>query len=177
MMVCSVLSLPVWLRVSRHRDKRTVFIAGCLIWLAVQPAMMWVTPDWPRLAIVGIALVTAIGYAAADMLPWSMLPDVIDEDEYRTGERREGLYAGSFTFFRKIGGAVGVGIAGVALDASGFVQGVEQGPAALLSIRWLTALGPAFFLALAVGLASRYTLSRSAHARIRTALAERRGAA
>jgi len=177
MMVCSVLSLPMWLHVSKGRDKRTVFIAGCLIWLAIQPAMMWVTPDWPRLTIVGIAAITAIGYASADMLPWSMLPDVIDEDEYRTGERREGLYAGSFTFFRKIGGAIGVGIAGVVLDASGFVGGAEQDPAAILSIRWLTALGPALFLAIAVVLASRYTLSRSAHDRIRAALADRRGAA
>jgi sugar (glycoside-pentoside-hexuronide) transporter len=177
MMVCSVLSLPVWLHVSRGRDKRTIFIAGCLIWLAVQPVMLWITPEWPRLAIVGIAIVTAVGYAAADMLPWSMLPDVIDEDEYRTGERREGLYAGSFTFFRKIGGAVGVGIAGLVLDASGFVGGAEQSPEAVQSIRWLTALGPAVCLMLAVALASRYTLSRATHARIRDALAERRDVA
>ncbi len=176
MLVCSVLSLPVWLRVSRGRDKVTVFIAGCLIWLAVQPALMLVTPEWPLAAVLGIAMLTAIGYAAADMLPWSMLPDVIDEDEYQTGERREGLYAGSFTFFRKIGGAVGVGIAGVVLDVSGFVGGAEQGPSALASIRWLTAFGPAVWLAIAVVLASRYTLTRSVHARIRDALRDRRSA-
>jgi len=44
---------------------------------------------------------------------------VIDEDELATGERREGLYNGMFTFLRKLGGAVGVFLVMGALDLFG----------------------------------------------------------
>ena len=30
----------------------------------------------------------------AMLLPWSMLPDIVDEDELRCGERREGDFYG-----------------------------------------------------------------------------------
>ena len=48
-----------------------------------------------------------------------MLGDVIDEDELASGERREAVYAGSFTFVRKLGGASGVAVAGVVLQLAG----------------------------------------------------------
>ena len=44
----------------------------------------------------------------ADMMPWSMVADIADEDEIVSGERREGLFVGVFTFVRKLTGAVGV---------------------------------------------------------------------
>ena len=80
-------------------------------------------PGWILLALAGLS---GIGYAVADLIPWSMLGDVIDEDELESGERRDGLYAGFFTFLRKLGGATGVAMAGFALEGAGFVRGVDN---------------------------------------------------
>ena len=37
-------------------------------------------PDWPPQAIWVGAAIAGAGYAAADMIPWSMLGEVVDED-------------------------------------------------------------------------------------------------
>jgi Na+/melibiose symporter-like transporter len=100
----------------------------------------------------------------------------VDEAELERGERREGIYAGVFTFLRKLGGATGVAVAGVVLDLAGFVQGQAQTDAALLAIRVLATGVPVAFLLLALGLAARYPLTRARHAAILEDLADRRAA-
>ena len=105
-----------------------------------------------------------------------MIGDVVDEDELATGERREGVYLGCLTFLRKLGGALGIWFATVGLELAGYdgTAAPDAQPAdAITAIRAMTGLGPAFFLALALWVASRYGLSRAAHTRIRAQLAAR----
>jgi sugar (glycoside-pentoside-hexuronide) transporter len=169
-----VVTLPVWLRISRTRDKAQIFVLGASWWVLMQGALFFVTPEWPTWSIVALAAAAGVGYAVADMMPWSMLGDVIDEDELLTGERREGLYAGFFTFLRKLGGATAVFIAGSLLDLAGFAGGREQSDLAVLAIRGLTAGLPAVFLVAAVVLASRYPITRDVHRQIRLQISTRK---
>jgi GPH family glycoside/pentoside/hexuronide:cation symporter len=115
-----------------------------------------------------------VGYAVADVMPWSMLGDVVDEDELVSGERREGIYAGFFTFLRKLGGATGVAVALFVLDLSGYQQGAVQSERTLWMIRILTAGVPAVFVMLAGWVALRYPLGRARHAQILEELRMRR---
>ncbi len=165
----SVLSLPFWLRLARRFDKRSIFLVGSTWWIVSQLVIYAVSPEWPRWSVFLAAALAAVGYAVADLMPWAMLGDVIDEDELATGERREGIYVGLFMFLRKLGGAVGVAVVGFALDLSGYVGGVppeQQTDLAIQSIRALTAFGPAVFLAIAIWLAVGYPLSRAKHGEI-----------
>jgi sugar (glycoside-pentoside-hexuronide) transporter len=172
-----VLSLPLWLRISARTDKRTIFIAAVLWWALAQIGIALAEPGDGRAWIFVVVALAGLGYGVADLMPWSMLGDVIDEDELRTGERREGVYAGFFTFVRKLGGASGVAIAGVVLQLAGFERGGgEQAPTAVAAIRWLTAAAPALALAVAAGIALRYPIGRERHAEILAALEERRAA-
>jgi GPH family glycoside/pentoside/hexuronide:cation symporter len=111
-------------------------------------------------------------------MPWAMLGDVIDEDELATGERREGVYVGFFTFLRKLGGASAVLVAGVALDLAGYDGALpreQQTQLALTAIGGLTAFAPALFLALSIWVAKDYPLSRTAHQQIVARLRRRSG--
>ena len=173
MLLVSVAALPFWLRISRRADKHAIFIAGCVWWMAVQLVLFAIGPEWPRWAIFLIAGLAALGYAVADLMPWSMLGDVVDEDELLSGERREGVYSGFFTFLRKLGGALGVWLAGLLLDLSGFTAGGEQREPALLAIRSVTAFGPFVFLGLAALFARGFPLTRLTHEAIRAELASR----
>jgi sugar (glycoside-pentoside-hexuronide) transporter len=173
-----VLSLPLWLRLSRSADKHVLFAVGCLWWIGAQIALFAATPEWSRAAIFGVAALAGIGYAVADLMPWAMLGEVVDEDELRTGERREGIYTGFLTFLRKLGGAGGVALAALALELAGFSGGEEPpSPSAIHAIRLVTAIGPALFLGLAVAVSVRYPLGRAAHAEIVARLRERRSVA
>ncbi len=170
-----VLSLPFWLYVSRGRDKATVFIWGSVWWMLCTLAMATFQPDWPRGLLLLFIPFVGVGYALVDLMPWSMLGEVIDEDELGCGERREGIYNGVFTFLRKLGGAVGVFLVMSVLDVVGFEKGEEQTELVRQTIRFLAAGGPALFLALAIAMARGYPLTREAHARIRAELELRHG--
>ena len=43
-----VLCLPVWLRIARHHDKRTIFIFGAAWWIVAQFFMLLSDPSWAR---------------------------------------------------------------------------------------------------------------------------------
>ncbi len=174
MLVAATLSLPLWLGAARHADKATVFIVGVCWWIGTQLVLLFLQPAWPHWVMFAVAAATGIGYAVADLMPWSMLGDVVDSDELLTSERRDGIYAGSFTFLRKLGGATGVALAGLLLDLAGFVPGEEQSDTALLAIRVLTAAVPALFLAGAALIARSYPLGRRQHAEIVAQLEARR---
>jgi GPH family glycoside/pentoside/hexuronide:cation symporter len=172
-LIAALLSLPLWLVFARRVDKRTAFIAGAAIWATTQSLLFLIQPEWPVwVNFIGI-FIAGLGFAAVDMMPWSMVGDVIDEDDLATGERREGLFNGLLMFLRKLAGATAVFIALAALDFAGFQSGAEQSPQTLLLIRLLVSVGPASFLVLALVMALRYPLTRERHAEILLALAER----
>jgi GPH family glycoside/pentoside/hexuronide:cation symporter len=184
LLLAGVASIPFWLRLAARLDKRVVFLIGTGWWIAAQCAFALAQPSWPFAVLVAIGGLAGIGYVVADFMPWSMLGDVIDEDELRTGERREGLYSGFFTFLRKLGGATAVLLGGVALDAAGFVTpspgqspaDVVQPASAVLTIRLLTGPLPLLFLLLAAVLAWGYRIGAREHAQIRKAIEERAAA-
>jgi sugar (glycoside-pentoside-hexuronide) transporter len=169
-----VCSLPLWLRLARRFDKRNLFITGALLWSMMLLGVLFYEPDQPRMLIFAICALSGIGYAVTDLMPWAMLGDVIDEDELYGGERRDGMYAGFFTFVRKLGGALGVAAAGFALERAGFVRGgAAQSETALTAIRTLASVGPIFFLLLAAWIARSYPLIRARHVEVRAQLDQR----
>ena len=165
--------LPVWLRLSRSREKASTFSIGCLIWATGSVLILFIQPDWPRWTIFVFAPLLAAGFAVVDLMPWSMLGEVVDEDDLANGERREGIYNGFFMFLRKLAGAAAVFIAMSMLGALGYAQGETQPDAAVWAIRLLASIGTAVFLLLAVSFAWSYPLTRARHDEIVRLLAER----
>ena len=67
------------------------------------------------------AITGGIAVGCALLLPWAMLPDVMELDELQTGgQRREGLFYSFFVFFQKVGLGVGLALSAVMLGAAGF---------------------------------------------------------
>lgn len=168
-----VVALPGWLRFAIGREKTGIFVAGCVWWMVASLLLAFVQPEWPRWIMFVFVPLVAVGYAVVDVMPWSMLGEVIDEDDLQTGERRDGLYNGFFTFVRKLGGALGVALVMGVLDLAGFERGERQSESARQAIRLLTAIGPALFLLFAVWLARGYPLTRKVHARVLEGLRDR----
>jgi len=176
-LVSTVVAMPVWLRLARGRDKSTIYIWSGCGWVFGLLCLFVNQPEWPFAVIVVSTILAGVGYSAADMLPWSMVADVADEDEIRSGERREGLYVGVFTFVRKLAGALGVALAFNVLDWVGFEAGEEPREAVLWVLRSLTALIPVLFVILSMWIAAGYPLGRRRHEEILEQLARRRESA
>ena len=171
----TVIGMPLWMRWARGRDKRDVYIRACFAWILTFAGLLVLQPDWPYALMITSSFLSGAGYSAADMMPWSMVADLADEDELASGERREGIYVGVFTFVRKMSGAVGVALAFFVLDIVGFEPNVENSGTVLTAIRGLTAAVPILFILASILGARRYTLGHAEHAEILEELARRRG--
>lgn len=172
-LVGTVIAMPFWLRFARGRDKVTVYFAACAGWTLTFSSLLLVPADFPLAGMIVISLLSGAGYAAADMMPWSMVADIADEDEIISGERREGIFVGLFTFIRKMTGAVAVAIAFLVLDRVGFEPNVENSETVVTAIRWLTAGVPVLFILVSVLAARGYTLGHKEHEAILDELSER----
>jgi GPH family glycoside/pentoside/hexuronide:cation symporter len=177
----SLIWLIVFTFVSKRIGKKGVYFIGMAAWIAVSFALFAVQPDWPLEAVIALAFLAGIGVAVAYLVPWAMLPDVIELDELETGQRREGAFYGFFVLLQKLGLAFGVFIVGQVLSATGYMtppQGsseiITQPDAALFAIRFM--IGPAAAVVLIAGmfLVAKFPITREGHARTLQALAQKR---
>jgi GPH family glycoside/pentoside/hexuronide:cation symporter len=164
----AILFIPVWVWVAKKLDKRRAFIIGSLTWIVVLLGISALPADAIGLAYL-LAALSGSGIASAYVLPWSMLPDIIEHDQLQTGQRREGSYYAFASFFQKLATAFALWMMGQALAATGYVTPDASGAlpvqpeSAIQAIRFFTGPVPAVLLVLAVLFAWQYPISREAH--------------
>jgi GPH family glycoside/pentoside/hexuronide:cation symporter len=131
--------------------------------------------------ILVLGFFAGIGVAAAYLVPWAMLPDVIEVDELQTGRRREGAYYGFFVFLQKAGLALGLGLVSMTLGFAGYINPppgtttpIVQPDSALLAIRLMIGPIPAVILAAGIYLVHRFPISKADHQEMVRQLAERK---
>jgi GPH family glycoside/pentoside/hexuronide:cation symporter len=177
----ALVSMPLVVRLMRRFGKRNTYIGG-MLFFAVVMLIIGRVPPGGQYQVLLAAVFAGLGYGAANAVPWAIVADVVEEDELKTGKRREGIYAGYLVFFRKLASAVAIFIVSQVLAATGFVSSttgsafIEQPESALRALRFFVGIFPAGMLFLAILVATRYQLDREAHAGIRRQLAERRPA-
>ncbi|NOH00924.1 MAG: MFS transporter [Chloroflexi bacterium] len=178
MFVC-ILFVPFWMRISKRFNKVGAYIAGMTAWIVVQVMIFTIQPGETNYLLV-IAALAGIGVSAAYILPDSILPDVIEWDELRTGRRREGIYYGIRTLIRKLTGALVIFITLQILGWSGYQappEGViqfKQSDSALFMIRVMDSFIGAGILMGTIILAWFYPLTRERYQRVQRLLAARR---
>ena len=174
----ALLMLFVWSRVSARYGKKAVYFMGMGLWIIAQSGLFFLQPNQAPL-MYPLAFMAGIGVSTAYLIPWSMIPDVIELDELNTGLRREGVFYAFMVLLQKIGLALGLFVLGQALSAAGFLESAAgqaspiQPESALLAIR--LAIGPIPTIALILGLvlAYFYPITREVHAEILLKLKEK----
>lgn len=170
----AIAMVIIWERVAKLSDKRTVFLMGAPLAVLALFALMTVQSENVFIMYL-LGVFAGMGVATMYMVPFSMLPDVVDLDELQTGLRREGLYFSAVVFLQKFGVAIALFASGVFLDLAGFIAGAEaQPPAALWTIRLLIGPLPAILLLGSLWFAYRYPINRDRHQQILLALEEQR---
>jgi len=119
-----------------------------------------------------VAVFIGIAFSTHWVIPYAMLPDVIEYDEKMTGERREGIYYGISNFLTKLSIALGTAIPGWALAWYGYVPNAVQTDRALVGIRFFYAMVPALVMLVFIPLAIWFPITRKSHAALRMELAE-----
>jgi glycoside/pentoside/hexuronide:cation symporter, GPH family len=159
--ISATVATPFWVAASRLMTKRKGYFLALTISALVPVPFFFVEPG--AFAIMFVLLIIAgAGDAANQLFPNAMVPDTVEVDELRTGERREGAIFGAWAFCRKLGMTTGAFLVSLLLSASGFIQGATadaQPESAILGIRLIYSALPVMLWLLAILVLTRYRLT------------------
>jgi GPH family glycoside/pentoside/hexuronide:cation symporter len=170
--VASVCSIPVWVALSRRFGKRNVWRVA-MLGVAASFGAMGFIGEGDLVALFTMLFLGGCFFGCGGTLGLSMMADVIDFDEYQTGERKEGAYSAAFGFALKSAIGITVVVVGWALQLSGFVPNAEQSPTALLTLRAIFGGFP--FVGYVIGAAVfwRFPFNEAEHSAVRAELDRR----
>uniref|UniRef100_A0A8C9VRG9 MFSD2 lysolipid transporter A, lysophospholipid n=1 Tax=Scleropages formosus TaxID=113540 RepID=A0A8C9VRG9_SCLFO len=127
-MLSATLSIPLWHRFLIRFGKKTAVYVG----------VTWAVPFMVLIACVQSSLLVAYlcsvaagaSVAVAFLLPWSMLPDVVDDFRVKNPELQghEAIFYSSYVFFTKFASGVSLGVSTLSLSFSGYVTGSSVQP-------------------------------------------------
>ncbi|XP_062981555.1 sphingosine-1-phosphate transporter MFSD2B [Elgaria multicarinata webbii] len=131
-LVSAVLSIPLWQWFLKHFGKKS---AACGISWMIPFVILMVTMPNLILAYM-VAIVCGLSIAASMLLPWSMLPDVVDHFGVQHPHSRghETIFYSSYIFFTKISAGIGLGISSFSLGLAGFESGVCTQPKSVTTV-------------------------------------------
>ncbi|KAM9721477.1 sphingosine-1-phosphate transporter MFSD2B isoform 3-T3 [Dama dama] len=120
-LVSAVLSTPMWEWVLQRFGKRMSALGICAM---VPFAILLAAVPMVPVAYV-VAFVSGLSIAVSLLLPWSMLPDVVDDFQlqHQHGPGLETIFYSSYVFFTKLSGAGALGISTLSLDFAGYESG------------------------------------------------------
>lgn len=158
----AMLATPVWVWIGRRIGKRPSYLVA----LALAPISylpMLFVPSGAFALILILFLIIGFSDAANQLFPNAMVPDTVEVDQLKTGERREGALFGAWAFCRKLGMTTGAFLASVLLSLTGFEPGLTQQPEAVLrGIREIYVLAPAVLWVCALLTLLAYRLTQDA---------------
>lgn len=156
------LSIPLWVVFARRVGKQRAWfltVSGKIVGFAWMFTLQ--EGDFGQL-VATTALFGVLTGCGAVVGP-SLKADVVDWDEARTGERKEGAYFATWNFAQKAASGISIWIVGSILAMTGYVPNVAQSEETLSGILWLTAVWPAALHVLAALLIWRFRLDEAAH--------------
>ncbi|MCS6243851.1 MAG: MFS transporter [Opitutus sp.] len=175
--ILGLLSIPVFNYLCRRYGKKNTLIGAMALVTFGMATKWWMfTPDYPWLSIVNGVLASP-AFTGIWMIIPSINGDVVDFDETRTGERREGAFASIFSWIVKASFSAGIGLAGPLVVWCGFevAQAAAQTAEAFTQMRLVYALLPPGLFVAGLIVLGRYPLTPLRMTQIRAELEERRG--
>jgi len=115
-------SLPFITWLSGRIGKKKTFMAGLMfVMLGFSTSWYLYTPKTPYLQMVCLCFI-GIGLASTFMLGGSIIADICDIDELKTGRRREGMFGAMYAWVTKAGLAGTLILTGFMLNLSGYTS-------------------------------------------------------
>ena len=168
------------------KKRGAIIVGGIAFSIAPMPVLLRILglmpPNGTELLFNIILFVTMIDVAliiAYQILASSMIADIVEENELKTGRRSEGIFFAGISFMRKLARGSGLFLASLVLAAADLSRNIQPGD---LSEETLTMLGAGYSLGLlalwgtAIGFLFRYQISREDHEANLAALQESRKA-
>ncbi len=177
-MLPSALSVPIWIPLSRRFGKIRLWVFS-LAFTGISFGGIFIIPflDSVTDRLIVMFIGAALGGMAAGCggaIGPSVKGDVIDYDEYLTGERKEGSYFAALNFVFKSATGIMLLVTGFVLQFSGFIPNQPQTMEVKIALISLYGLVPLVFYSLgAYLLYKKFKFGEKEHAAIKQQILER----
>jgi GPH family glycoside/pentoside/hexuronide:cation symporter len=169
----AIISTPLWVRFTKRRGKITAYRWAAGGYIVVLSSLL-ILGTGPTEVIYAVAVLAGICHAGVLIIPWTIIPDVVEFDEFESGRRREGLLYGGTTFAYKFASGLALFIAGWVLSLVGYVPDSTQTPEAVTGILMSVVAGPVVLLALSLVFTRAFPITPERHAEVVAALSARK---
>ena len=177
-MLPSALSVPLWIPLSRRFGKIRLWVFS-LAFTGISFGGIFIIPFLDSITdrLIVMFIGAALGGMAAGCggaIGPSVKGDVIDYDEYLTGERKEGSYFAALNFVFKSATGIMLLVTGFVLQFSGFIPNQPQTMEVKIALISLYGLVPLVFYSLgAYLLYKKFKFGEKEHAAIKQQIQER----
>ncbi|XP_006030615.2 sodium-dependent lysophosphatidylcholine symporter 1-B-like isoform X1 [Alligator sinensis] len=147
MLVTASLSIPVWQCVLVRFGKKTTVLVGLSIVIPALIVITQVTHNFP--VFVVMVIMAGCSLAVLYLLPWSMLPDAVDDFRLKNPNclNLEAFFYSFYVFFNKFAGGLALGISTMSLHFAGYKAGdCTHNPSVILTLKILMAPVPIILL-------------------------------
>jgi GPH family glycoside/pentoside/hexuronide:cation symporter len=166
LLVTAMLFIPVSVLVSKKKKKKLTYQICFAIIGAAGLGVSAIGHILPLEGFLGLLVFAGIGVGFSYVAPFAMVPDTVEFDAVKTGERKEGAYYGMWTFISKCGAALSGFISGLILSLGGYVANVAQSPSAKLAIRLIVGPLPAVVFLAALIVIKYYPLDEKTYKKL-----------
>ncbi|XP_025233469.1 sodium-dependent lysophosphatidylcholine symporter 1 isoform X5 [Theropithecus gelada] len=158
-MLSATFTIPIWQWFLTRFGKKTAVYIGIS---SAVPFLVLVALMESNLIITYVVAVAAgISVAAAFLLPWSMLPDVIDDFHLKQPHFHgtEPIFFSFYVFFTKFASGVSLGISTLSLDFAGYqTRGCSQPERVKFTLNMLVTMAPIVLILLGLLLFKLYPI-------------------
>jgi Na+/melibiose symporter-like transporter len=168
------LAMPAWLKLAYRMGKVGAIRMAIGYTMLLQAGLFFVTDPGNIPLFWGYTFLAGLAFGAGPTLLHSMMADLTDIDESKTGQKRAGMYFALLATVNKLGGASAVGLTLTLADRLfGFTPGLENSPEAIQGLLVIFCFAPAAALAITYLPLHRYPLSKEKQAEIKQDLSEK----
>lgn len=171
----SALFIPLWNKLTHRYSKRKLLLVGNILSALVLLAM-GLTLDADK--VVGFyagCAVLGMTMSAYLLIPYSLVPDMVEFYMYRHGERHESVFFGLWMAVHQLGLGVSGLVLGTILALFGYTGVMAHQEGTLIGIRIVFGVLPGFFLVVAALVLQAYRVDKTEYRKIREALSEQGG--
>uniref|UniRef100_H3CWC5 MFSD2 lysolipid transporter B, sphingolipid n=1 Tax=Tetraodon nigroviridis TaxID=99883 RepID=H3CWC5_TETNG len=173
-LVSAVISIPLWQWFLERFGKKTAAFCG-ITWIMPFTVMLVLIPNVVVAYVVAVS--SGLSVAASLLLPWSMLPDVVDDfrlaNPYSKGH--EAIFYSFYVFFTKFAAGISLGVSTLCLEFAGYDTGACKQPAPVVyTLKLLIGAAPVAFIVTGLMILVLYPISEDVRLRNKVCLDELR---
>ncbi len=173
MILTSMLFIPVCVAISKRIGKSLTYAIGMIIFCLALAAIFFAGHLVDMTYFYIVMFIAGAGMLTHYVMPWSIIPDTVDYDEWKAGSRKEGAYYGIWTFMIKVGQALSGLFLGMILSLFGYAPDIIPSSLSKLGIRIALSPIPAVFFIIGIWFLFKYPISKEKYVSIQNTLKNR----